>query len=168
MTLALSAPVDPVAAFLARHADDPDTFVCTCGQERKIGEKCSTPERCAILFARATCVCSLPGATRKECGGARNLKTPCRCRCHTRLPGDKEAERLFFWVVRFTTGYQGESRNAPVARQRDARRLSRQAAAGIAWEWNLNHPGSARYVRVRRRRPRSLARLPIVLPVPGS
>ena len=83
------APADPVAAFLAKHANDPDIFVCTCGQERKIGEKCDTPERCAIFYARATCVCSLPGATRRECGSKRNLKTPCRCYCHTRLPEER-------------------------------------------------------------------------------
>jgi len=82
-------PCDPVAAFLAKHADDSDVVICTCGQERKVGEKCSTPERCAILFARATCVCSIPGATRRKCGDARKLKAPCRCYCHTKLPEEK-------------------------------------------------------------------------------
>jgi len=29
-----------------------------------------------------TCCCSLPGASGKQCGKARLLKTPCRCFCH--------------------------------------------------------------------------------------
>ena len=89
----IETPRDPVSAFLAKHANDPDTIICTCGQERKIGQKCSTPKRCAILFARASCVCSLPGATRRECANKRGNKTPCRCYCHTRLPEEKRGAR---------------------------------------------------------------------------
>jgi hypothetical protein len=87
----IETPRDPVSAFLAKHANDPDTFTCFCGQERKVGEKCDTPERCAILFARNTCVCSKPGALRRACADARGNKTPCRCHCHTRLPEERGA-----------------------------------------------------------------------------
>lgn len=51
---------------------------CACGITYEVGGWC---RRCGPVTA-AACVCSLPAAKRRECGDARNLKTPCRCACH--------------------------------------------------------------------------------------
>lgn len=87
MTSPLDRMIDAACGISpARAPKLPKTYECACGQVVKTGEKCATPERCAILWARAMCACSRPGDARRACAAARSLKTPCRCLCHARLP----------------------------------------------------------------------------------
>lgn len=119
---------------------------CMCGALLKRNEKCATPERCAVLRLRASVCCNIPGAARKECGDARSLKTGCRCHCHTRLPEEKVAERLFFWVVKWAGDYLGAGFPTWKASQKEALRMSRAKAKYAARPYS-----AASVVRVRRK-----------------
>jgi hypothetical protein len=121
---------------------------CMCGALLKRNEKCPTPERCAILRLRlrVSVCCNIPGTTRKECGDARSLKTGCRCYCHTRLPEEKVAERLFFWVVKWAGDYLGAGFPTWKVSQKEAVRMSRAKALFAARPYS-----AASVVRVRRK-----------------
>lgn len=143
MTSPIVAMVDRACGFV-REPPEP-RHACMCGVLLTRNEKCSTPERCAILHAREGCCCSIAGATRKECGDARSLKTGCRCHCHARLPEEREEERRCFWVVKWNADYLCTGYPTWRSVQKDARRMSRAMAIRQTRGWP-----SHRVVRVRK------------------